>query len=183
MNYQPVTAGNQTNKNTGPQEANGDTGLKKSVDARQSKERNVSTQQYIVFPLWSSISSSYKSLDETYKNDIANDATGETPVQKLVRILEITRKQSKPDKHEHEKERKHTHYTKARPKEAHELQRCRIAILAIRVTQFDLTAKIKHPMIGRIQGTRSKATKERVKNQNLHLAPINRCLTPHSKEE
>ncbi|GKC31114.1 putative ribonuclease H-like domain-containing protein, partial [Tanacetum coccineum] len=80
--YQPVTAGNQTNKNTGPQEANGDTGLKKSVDARQSKEKNVYTQQYIVFPLWSSISSSYKSSDETYKNDTANVATGETPVQK-----------------------------------------------------------------------------------------------------
>ncbi|GJZ47692.1 putative ribonuclease H-like domain-containing protein, partial [Tanacetum coccineum] len=82
MNYQPVTAGNQTNKNTGPQEANGDTGLKKSVDTRQSKEKNMSTQQYIVFPLWSSISSSYKILDKMYKNDTADDATGETPVQK-----------------------------------------------------------------------------------------------------
>ncbi|GJX19789.1 putative ribonuclease H-like domain-containing protein [Tanacetum coccineum] len=65
MNYLPVTAGNQTNKNAGPQEANGNTGLKKSVDARQSEGKNVSTQQYIVFPLWSSISSSYKSSDET----------------------------------------------------------------------------------------------------------------------
>ncbi|GJR54202.1 putative ribonuclease H-like domain-containing protein [Tanacetum coccineum] len=82
MNYQPVTAGNQTNKNAGPQEANGDTGLKKSVDARQSEGKNVSTQQYIVFPLWSSISSSYKSSDEKYKNDTADDAAGETPVQK-----------------------------------------------------------------------------------------------------
>ncbi|GJR32965.1 putative ribonuclease H-like domain-containing protein [Tanacetum coccineum] len=82
MNYQPVTAGNQTNKNAGPQEANGDTGLKKSVNARQSEEKNVSTQQYIVFPLWSFISSSYKSSDETYKNDIADDAADETPVQK-----------------------------------------------------------------------------------------------------
>ncbi|GKA47829.1 hypothetical protein Tco_0740787 [Tanacetum coccineum] len=66
----------------GPQEANGDTGLKKSVDARQSEEKNVSTQQYIVFPLWSSISLSYKSSDETYKNDTADDAAGKTPVQK-----------------------------------------------------------------------------------------------------
>ncbi|GJR14574.1 putative ribonuclease H-like domain-containing protein, partial [Tanacetum coccineum] len=77
MNYQPITAKNQTNKNTGPQKANGDTGLKKSVYARQSKEKNVSTQQYIMFLLWSSISSSYKS-----SNDIADDAAGETPVQK-----------------------------------------------------------------------------------------------------
>ncbi|GKB75686.1 putative ribonuclease H-like domain-containing protein, partial [Tanacetum coccineum] len=82
MNYQPVTAGNQTNKNAGPQEANGDIGLKKSVDDRQSKEKNVSTQQYIVFSLWSSISSSYKSSYESYKNDTADDVAGETPVQK-----------------------------------------------------------------------------------------------------
>ncbi|GJT45828.1 putative ribonuclease H-like domain-containing protein [Tanacetum coccineum] len=33
-------------------------------------------------PLWSSISSSYKSSDETYKNDTADDAAGETLVQK-----------------------------------------------------------------------------------------------------
>ncbi|GKB07242.1 ribonuclease H-like domain-containing protein [Tanacetum coccineum] len=79
MNYQPITTRNQTNKNAGPQEANGDIGLKKSVDARQSKGKNVSTQQYIMFPLCSSISSSYKSSDETYKNDTADDAAGETP--------------------------------------------------------------------------------------------------------
>ncbi|GJU43250.1 putative ribonuclease H-like domain-containing protein [Tanacetum coccineum] len=79
MNYQPVTAGNQTNKNAGLQEANGNTGLKQSVDARQSEEKNMSTQQYIVFSLWSSISSSYKSLDE---NDTADDSAGESPVQK-----------------------------------------------------------------------------------------------------
>ncbi|GJS03949.1 hypothetical protein Tco_0320457 [Tanacetum coccineum] len=79
MNYQPVTAGNQTNKNVGPQE---DTGLKKGVDARKSKEKNVFTQQYIVFPLCSSISSSYKCSDENYKSDTADDAAGETPVQK-----------------------------------------------------------------------------------------------------
>ncbi|GKB65332.1 putative ribonuclease H-like domain-containing protein [Tanacetum coccineum] len=80
--YQPITVGNQTNKNAGPQEANGNTGLKKSVDARQSEGKNVSTQQYIMFPLWSSISSSYKKSDEMYKNDTADDATGETPIQK-----------------------------------------------------------------------------------------------------
>ncbi|GJV39291.1 putative ribonuclease H-like domain-containing protein [Tanacetum coccineum] len=73
MNYQPVTAGNQTNKNAGPQEANGNTGLKKSVDARQSEGKNVSTQQYIVFPLWSSISSSYKSSDETPVQKLASE--------------------------------------------------------------------------------------------------------------
>ncbi|GKC85606.1 hypothetical protein Tco_1141323, partial [Tanacetum coccineum] len=35
-----------------------------------------------MFPLWSSISSSYKSSDETYKNDTADDVASETPVQK-----------------------------------------------------------------------------------------------------
>ncbi|GJX22069.1 ribonuclease H-like domain-containing protein [Tanacetum coccineum] len=40
MNYQPVTVGNQTDKNAGPQETNGDTGLKKNVNAGQSKEEN-----------------------------------------------------------------------------------------------------------------------------------------------
>ncbi|GJZ95640.1 ribonuclease H-like domain-containing protein, partial [Tanacetum coccineum] len=40
MNYQPVTAGNQTTKNAGPQEDNGDIGLKKRVDAKQSEEKN-----------------------------------------------------------------------------------------------------------------------------------------------
>ncbi|GJS84242.1 putative ribonuclease H-like domain-containing protein [Tanacetum coccineum] len=44
MNYQPVTAGNQTNKNAGPQETNGNTGLKKNVDVGQTEEENVSTQ-------------------------------------------------------------------------------------------------------------------------------------------
>ncbi|GJZ77931.1 ribonuclease H-like domain-containing protein [Tanacetum coccineum] len=60
MNYQPVIAGNQTNKNAGPQEANGDTSLKKSVDAIQSEEKN----------------------HETYNNDTADDVAGETLVQK-----------------------------------------------------------------------------------------------------
>ncbi|GJX26133.1 ribonuclease H-like domain-containing protein [Tanacetum coccineum] len=53
-----------------------------SVDARQSEEKNVSTQQYIVFPLWSSISLSHKSSDEKNKNNTDDDAAGETPVQK-----------------------------------------------------------------------------------------------------
>ncbi|GJW57598.1 hypothetical protein Tco_0104329 [Tanacetum coccineum] len=79
MNYQPVTAGNQTNKNAGPQEANANTGLKQSVDAGQSEEKNVSTQQYIVFPFWSSISSSYKSSNE---NNTADDSASESPIQK-----------------------------------------------------------------------------------------------------
>ncbi|GJS26407.1 putative ribonuclease H-like domain-containing protein [Tanacetum coccineum] len=56
--------------------------LTNSMNYQPSEEKNMSTQQYTVFPLWSSISSSYKSLDETYKNDTNDDAAGETPVQK-----------------------------------------------------------------------------------------------------
>ncbi|GJY82126.1 integrase, catalytic region, zinc finger, CCHC-type containing protein, partial [Tanacetum coccineum] len=36
MNYQPVTAGNQTNKNAGPQEANGNTALKQTSENEQA---------------------------------------------------------------------------------------------------------------------------------------------------
>ncbi|GKE22066.1 putative ribonuclease H-like domain-containing protein, partial [Tanacetum coccineum] len=79
MNYQPVTIGNQTNKNAGPQEANGNTGLKQSVGVGQSEEKNVSTQYYVVFLLCSSISSSYKSSDE---NDTTDDSASKSPVQK-----------------------------------------------------------------------------------------------------
>ncbi|GJU28796.1 putative ribonuclease H-like domain-containing protein, partial [Tanacetum coccineum] len=81
MNYHPVTAGNQTNKNTGPQETNGNTGLKKNVDAGQTEEENVSTQQYIVFPLWSSISSSYKSSDDKAKDYTVDDDACRKTVQ------------------------------------------------------------------------------------------------------
>ncbi|GKE96116.1 hypothetical protein Tco_1580971, partial [Tanacetum coccineum] len=49
------------------------------VDAGQSKEKNMFTQQYIMFPLWSSISSNNKSSDETDEDDTADDATGEKP--------------------------------------------------------------------------------------------------------
>ncbi|GJR77229.1 putative ribonuclease H-like domain-containing protein [Tanacetum coccineum] len=61
INYQPVTAGNQTNKNTGSQETNSNTGLKKNVDAGQSEEKNRS--------------------DEIDEDDTADDVTGENPVQ------------------------------------------------------------------------------------------------------
>ncbi|GKD86138.1 retrovirus-related pol polyprotein from transposon TNT 1-94 [Tanacetum coccineum] len=75
------TVGNQTNKNVGPQETNGNTGLKKNVDAGQTEEENVFTQQYIVFPLWSSISSSYKSSDDKAEDDTVNDDACRKTVQ------------------------------------------------------------------------------------------------------
>ncbi|GKA66243.1 putative ribonuclease H-like domain-containing protein, partial [Tanacetum coccineum] len=61
MNYQPVTAGNQTNKNAGPQETNSDTGLKKNVDAGQTGKEN--------------------SSDEKDGDDTANDAAGKNTIK------------------------------------------------------------------------------------------------------
>ncbi|GJU31937.1 ribonuclease H-like domain-containing protein [Tanacetum coccineum] len=75
------TEGNQSNKNAGPQETNGDTGLKKNVDAGHTEEENVFTQQYIVFPLWSSISTSYKSSDDKVGDATTDDAAGIKNVQ------------------------------------------------------------------------------------------------------
>ncbi|GKE76183.1 hypothetical protein Tco_1542303 [Tanacetum coccineum] len=87
MNYQPVTVWNQANKNAGPQETNGNTGLKKNVDAGQTEEENVSTQQYIVFPLWSYISSNYKSSDDKAEDDTVDDDAFKKTVQKPANVV------------------------------------------------------------------------------------------------
>nr|GFD55481.1 hypothetical protein [Tanacetum cinerariifolium] len=42
MNYQPITAGNQSNPSAG---------IQKQFDAEKADEENV--QQYVLFPLWS----------------------------------------------------------------------------------------------------------------------------------
>ncbi|GJS63930.1 putative ribonuclease H-like domain-containing protein [Tanacetum coccineum] len=80
-NLHVITAGNQTNKNAGQQETNGDTGLKKNVDAGHTDEENVSTQQYIVFPLWSFISSSYESSYDKVRDATTDDAASKNDVQ------------------------------------------------------------------------------------------------------
>ncbi|GKB13712.1 ribonuclease H-like domain-containing protein [Tanacetum coccineum] len=104
MNYQPVTIGNQTNKNAGPQETNGNTGLKKNVDAGQTEEENMSTQQYIVFPLWSSISSSYKSSDEKAEDDIVNDDACKKTIQEPTSEYDQALKNVLDKMMDHEKE-------------------------------------------------------------------------------
>ncbi|GJX67948.1 putative ribonuclease H-like domain-containing protein, partial [Tanacetum coccineum] len=53
----------------------------KNVKAGHTEEENVSTQQYIVFPLWSSISSSYKSSDDKTEDDTTNNVAGKNNVQ------------------------------------------------------------------------------------------------------
>ncbi|GJY41511.1 hypothetical protein Tco_0428781, partial [Tanacetum coccineum] len=47
----------------------------------QTEEENVSTKQYIMFPLWSSISSSYKSSDDKAVDDTVNDDACKKTVQ------------------------------------------------------------------------------------------------------
>nr|GEW10304.1 hypothetical protein [Tanacetum cinerariifolium] len=84
MNYQPVTTRNQANKNASHEKVNGDTSLKKNVDVGHTKQEKVSTEQYIVFPLWSSLFSSYKSSNDKAGDNTADDVVGKEKVQEPV---------------------------------------------------------------------------------------------------
>nr|GEU29557.1 hypothetical protein [Tanacetum cinerariifolium] len=77
MNYIPVSAGNQTDKNAGPQDTNGNAGIQDNVDAR----KEVSDQYYIVLPLWSSISFTFKSLDDKVVDDKPKDDAGSNTIE------------------------------------------------------------------------------------------------------
>nr|GFB47596.1 hypothetical protein [Tanacetum cinerariifolium] len=68
--------GIQANKNEGHKVVNGDTGLKKNIDVGHTEQEKASTQQYIMFPLWSSISSSYRSSDDKAGDNTADDPAG-----------------------------------------------------------------------------------------------------------
>nr|GEW62261.1 reverse transcriptase domain-containing protein [Tanacetum cinerariifolium] len=72
--------GNQTDKNAGPQDTNGNAGNQDIVNAG----KEVSDQHYIVLPLWSSISSTYKSSDDKPADDKTKDDTGFKTVEKMV---------------------------------------------------------------------------------------------------
>nr|GEW54607.1 hypothetical protein [Tanacetum cinerariifolium] len=80
MNYIPFSAGNQTDKNTSPQDTNGNTGTQDNVDVR----KEVFDQHYIVLPLWSSISSTFKSLDDKAADDKLKNDTGSNTVEEQV---------------------------------------------------------------------------------------------------
>nr|GFD52944.1 hypothetical protein [Tanacetum cinerariifolium] len=71
---------NQTDKNTGPQDTNGNAGTQDIVDVR----KEVSDQRYIVLPLWSSISSTFKSSDDKATDDKPKDDTGSKTVKEPV---------------------------------------------------------------------------------------------------
>nr|GEY00423.1 ribonuclease H-like domain-containing protein [Tanacetum cinerariifolium] len=80
MNYIPVSAGNQTDKNAGPQDTNGNVGTQDNVD--MGKE--VSDQYYIMLPLWYSISFTFTSLDDKAADDKPKDDTGSKTVEEPV---------------------------------------------------------------------------------------------------
>nr|GEU88129.1 reverse transcriptase domain-containing protein [Tanacetum cinerariifolium] len=73
---------NQTDKNAGPQDTNVNAGTQDNVDAR----KEVSDQHYIVLPLWSSISFTFKSSNDKAAHDKPKDDIGlktiEEPVNK-----------------------------------------------------------------------------------------------------
>nr|GEV91393.1 hypothetical protein [Tanacetum cinerariifolium] len=71
---------NQTNKNVGPQDTNGNAGTQDNADAG----KEVSDQHYIVLPLWSSISSTFKSSDDKATDDKPKDDTSSKTVEEPV---------------------------------------------------------------------------------------------------
>nr|GFA83858.1 retrovirus-related Pol polyprotein from transposon TNT 1-94 [Tanacetum cinerariifolium] len=80
MKYIPVFARNQTDKNVGPQDTTGNAGTHDNVDAG----KEVYDQHYILVPLWSSISSTFKSSDDKAEDDNTKDDTGSRTVKKPV---------------------------------------------------------------------------------------------------
>nr|GEX84858.1 hypothetical protein [Tanacetum cinerariifolium] len=72
--------GNQTDKNASPQDTNGNAGTQDNVDTG----KEVSDQHYIVLPLWSSISSTFKSSDDKVADDKPKDDTGSKTVKEPV---------------------------------------------------------------------------------------------------
>ncbi|GJS71215.1 putative ribonuclease H-like domain-containing protein [Tanacetum coccineum] len=62
MNYQPIRSENQANNHAGPEEANHSAGTQDNVDAGDSKLEADSAQDSFVLPIWSSYSSTVRSL-------------------------------------------------------------------------------------------------------------------------
>ncbi|GKE90935.1 hypothetical protein Tco_1572030 [Tanacetum coccineum] len=76
MNYQPVTAKNKANKTAGPKEANHNAGTQDNIDAGNSKLEAEPAQEYFVLPLWSSYTSTVKSLEAKNGDEKPNGDIG-----------------------------------------------------------------------------------------------------------
>nr|GEW46385.1 putative ribonuclease H-like domain-containing protein [Tanacetum cinerariifolium] len=72
--------GNQTDKNAGLQDTNGNAGTQDNVDVG----KEASDQHYIVLPLWSSISFTFKSSDDKATDDKPTDHIGSKNVEEPV---------------------------------------------------------------------------------------------------
>nr|GEU56269.1 hypothetical protein [Tanacetum cinerariifolium] len=75
-----VAVGNQTDKNVGPQDTNSNAGTQDNIDTG----KEVSDQHYIMLPLWSSLSSTYKSSDDKPADDKPNVDIGSKTVEEPV---------------------------------------------------------------------------------------------------
>nr|GEV77712.1 putative ribonuclease H-like domain-containing protein [Tanacetum cinerariifolium] len=71
---------NQTDKNVGPQDTNGNAGTQDNVDLG----KEVSDQHYIMLPLWSSISATYMSSNVKPTDDKPKDDTGSKTIDEPV---------------------------------------------------------------------------------------------------
>nr|GEU57829.1 ribonuclease H-like domain-containing protein [Tanacetum cinerariifolium] len=74
------SAANQIDKNVGPQDTNGNACTHDNADAG----KDVSDQHYIVLPLWSSISSTFKNSDDKATNDKPTNDLGSNTVEETV---------------------------------------------------------------------------------------------------
>ncbi|GJV06946.1 putative ribonuclease H-like domain-containing protein [Tanacetum coccineum] len=63
MNYQHVRSENQANKHAGPKEDNHNAGTQDNIDAENSEIKAESAPDYFVLPIWSSYTSTVKSLE------------------------------------------------------------------------------------------------------------------------
>ncbi|GKA97405.1 putative ribonuclease H-like domain-containing protein, partial [Tanacetum coccineum] len=103
MNYQPVTAKNKANKTAGPKEANHSTGTQDNINARNSKMEAEPAQEYFVLPLWSSYTSTVKSLeakngDEKPNGDTCPKKNEETKDQEDQAFLEELKRLKRQEK-------------------------------------------------------------------------------------
>ncbi|GJW88717.1 putative ribonuclease H-like domain-containing protein [Tanacetum coccineum] len=72
----PVTAVNKANKTTGPKEANHSASTQDNINARNSEMEVEPAQEYFVLPLWSSYTSTVKSLEAKNRGEKSNGDTG-----------------------------------------------------------------------------------------------------------
>nr|GEU55759.1 hypothetical protein [Tanacetum cinerariifolium] len=73
-------AGNQTDKNAGPQDTNGNAGTQDNIDAR----KEVCNQHYIMLPLWSFMSYTFKRSDDKATHDKPKDDIGSKTIEEPV---------------------------------------------------------------------------------------------------